>query len=279
MAYSSNAPMPGDGDAKDEGEAEREMESVAAGHQRSLFECIRPLVRYVDKERAVIETRVRTRRPFVCEQRLEVCVDAVLTITDRHGFEDEIITKVQTHSGRAFARFELVWPKRWWPASMGEQALYTLRIRLEVEGVVLEEQQAEIGLTSVRADHSNNHQPLLVNSQPFAFRSIVHVDHVDQSGLLPAGADALLVVRDHYGPDVFFDATDRAGILTLQCVPLDPDAAPGNRVLDEVERLAAHPSLMGYFVGHQGPMADGLVNTIRKADPTRPVYRQMPVAS
>ena len=247
---------------------------------RSMLESIQPLVRYVDQERAVIEVRFRTRQPVVCNERVELQADAVLTITHRSGFEDEITVPVSTQSGCAKTKFELVWPERWWPASMGEQSLYELTVRLQIEGVELECQHVSLGLTSVRANRDDDlNEPLLVNSLPCSVRSILHIDRVDQASLLPAGSDALLVVRDHYAPDLFFDATDRAGILTLQCVPVAEDARPGHWVKEQVERLACHPSLMGYYVGHQGQMADGLARAIRVADPTRPVYRSIPISA
>ena len=100
---------------------------------------------------------------------------------------------------------------------------------------------------------------------------------IDERHLLPATGDSLMLVRDHYGTDLLYQAADRAGILTLQCVPIHPLGEPERDVDDQIDRLAAHPSLAGYYVGHLGQLSDELARRIRALDPTRTVFRELPV--
>ncbi len=242
-----------------------------------VFETIRPLVRYVDAERAVVETVIRTRQPLVSDAPPDAEVDVVLSVSSDDGFEDEMIRRVKTENGAVRVQFEMVWPHRWWPASMGAQAFYTLNVDIRVEGVSLDQRSHVLGLTSVRLDRDDS--KVLVNGEPFELQEVVAIDRCSENQILPAGANTILMVRDHFAGDDLLEATDRAGILTIQCVPLDaePDTSRRlGRVVDHVRRLSNHPSLMGWYVGHLGPAADRMAKAIRKVDPTRVVYRDLP---
>ena len=245
---------------------------------------LRPLVRYVDAEQAVIDVQVthpRSQHGPVGEARgLNPLVELWMQISGADGFVDEQRTPMRLTDGTGSARFEVVEPQRWWPAGMGEQALYELTLSLVgANDVVLETRSATIGLTSVRADATDESQVphLLVNGEVCELRSVLPVDRVDETQLLPATGDSLLLVRDHYGPDVLYQAADRAGILLVQCVPIHPAGYPEVGVGAQVDRLSAHPSLAGWFVGHLGRISDEVAQQLRHLDPTHNVFRQFPV--
>ncbi|MEL7089846.1 MAG: hypothetical protein AAGL98_15610, partial [Planctomycetota bacterium] len=171
-------------------------------------------------------------------------------------------------------------PERWWPAGMGPQPLYTLSLQLHDPGYGVAETRTTFGLTSVRRDRvlGDDFAPsLLVNGQICDIDSIVVIDRVCERRLLPATGQSLLLVRDHFGTDLLYDAADRAGILLVQCVPLDPRAALESAVAAEVDRLAAHPSLAGYFVGHLGELTEPVAQTLRRLDPAHAVFRRFPL--
>ena len=94
---------------------------------------------------------------------------------------------------------------------------------------------------------------------------------------MPACGDSLLLVRDHYAPDLLCAAADSAGILLIQAIPIDPDGQPERRLDAEVCRLTHHPSLAGYFVGHLGQLSDRIAHRLRELDPTRAVFRRYPL--
>ncbi|MEX0654880.1 MAG: hypothetical protein WD534_09870 [Phycisphaeraceae bacterium] len=246
------------------------------------FGSIRPLVRYVDAEQAVIDAQFLAAGRFPHDatpwlnRRVEVCVG----IHGSDGFEDETRQAVKLEQGLGSVRLDLVHPQRWWPAGMGDQALYDLAMSLIVDDEIVDRRTVMLGLTSVREDPDTAGEPeprLLVNGQICAIRSVLMVDRVDESQLLPAGGDSLLLVRDHYGNDLLYQAADRAGILLVQCVPVHPSGRPEVDVAAQVERLGMHPSLAGWFVGHLGRISDQVAHRLEALDPTRSVFRQFPL--
>jgi beta-galactosidase/beta-glucuronidase len=244
---------------------------------------VRPLVRFVDNEQAVVEACCKLA-PASARTLEELNEPATLwvQVAGSDGFFDEASTTLAPGQRAAQQTLEIVEPERWWPAGMGEQPLYRLTVALAVRGAVHDEKSADFGLTSVRP---LDQQPpatepqWLVNGQPCRLHSVVTVDRVDENQLLPATGDSLLVVTDHYGPELLYQAADQAGILLVQCVPIDPDAEPERSVREQIDRLTTHPSLAGYVVGHLGRLSDQLARRLGELDPTRTVFRQVPGSS
>ena len=244
---------------------------------------IRPLVRYVDADQAVIDAHFCTLPTVASSKRRtpsgDRAVDVEIEIDGSDGFHDEGRTRVQLSGHRGSVRFEVVSPQRWWPAGMGEQALYELKVRL-ADDETEAEHRVTFGLTSVRRDRvlgEGFDASLLVNGTIFDINSIVVVDKVDEHSLLPSGGDSLLLVRDHFGTEVLYEAADRAGILLVQCVPIDAEGKLELSVAEQVDRLASHPSLAGYFVGHLGKLTSKVAEALRALDPTRGVYLDFPL--
>lgn len=245
---------------------------------------VRPLVRYVDEEQAVIDAflfATPSLPDFDSDTPATPTIDVMLEVTGSDGFHDEGETRVRLVNGRASMRFDLVQPQRWWPAGMGEQPLYSLTARVVNRDDIVAEQTVTFGLASVRRDRpsdaASRDLALLIHGQVCRIRSVLSVDRVDEHSLLPASGETLLLVRDHYGPDLLYDAADRAGILLIQCVPISPDGTPEVDVEAQVSRLATHPSLAGWFVGHLGGLSDEVATRIRHLDPGRTVFRDFPV--
>ena len=245
------------------------------------FGSVRPLVRYVDDRQAVIDTRFTALDPPDAAGPSTRAVEVLIEVDGEDGFHDEGAARVTTRLGAGSFRFEIVEPQRWWPAGMGEQALYTLNIRLLFDDGVVDKKSFTLGLTSVRRDHALGQQfgpQLLVNGRICEVQDVLVIDRVDESSLLPATGESLLLVRDHYGCESLYDAADRAGILLIQSVPIDPNGTPEAAVADQVDRLASHPSLAGYFVGHLGDLTQQVTDHIRRLDPTRGVFHDFPLS-
>lgn len=244
------------------------------------FSSVRSLVRYVDEELAVVEARFSLREPMAWPgDALPGALAMHMRIESAEGFNDEQISLVRPENGQGFVRFELVSPQRWWPVGMGDQDLYTVRLSLLHNDEIADQHEATVGLTSVRsADRTDaiESSRLLVNGQECPIDDFITVDAPDERMFLPVGGQSVLLVRGHYGPNVLYDAADRAGILMIQCVPIDPAGCPDATVAQEVDRLAGHPSLAGWYIGHLGPAVEELYRRIRQLDPTRSVFRQLP---
>lgn len=251
---------------------------VASTPSRERFTSVRPLVRYVDAEQAVIETWLDVRPPMpAMSVRARRTVDVLMELTADTGFNDETLVHLDLNDHQASARFQVVEPDRWWPAGMGDQSMYRLKLTLLANDEPVDVWEGSIGLTSVRSPaRITADSLLLVNGQPCHVQTIVHVDRIDDRSLLPVAGDSLLIVRDHYGPDLLYDAADRAGILVVQCVPIDPEGMPEREVNAQILRLASHPCLAGWYVGHMGQLSDGLAARIRSLDPSHSVFRTFP---
>ena len=236
---------------------------------------VRPLVRYVDRDQAVVETHLRYSDPLEAgdPHPLPDDVEVLIEVRNANGFVDEHRTRAPIKNHASVVRFDLVHPHRWWPAGMGEQALYDFNVHVYVEGRCIDTRSTTIGLASVRPADVNDRHVLMVNGQAYAFQSIMAIDRIDERKLLPLGGNSLVIVRDHYGPDVLYNAADRAGILIVQCVPIHPDATPEADVVAQVDRLSAHPCLAGWFVGHQGGLTDQVAQRLSSLDPAHVVFR------
>ena len=246
---------------------------------------LRPLVRYVDEHQAVIDTQFAAHAGMTGIEQASPAdaadIEVRVEVTGSDGFYDESQLPLQHVQAQGSIRLEIVQPQRWWPAGMGDQPLYELNVTLIRRDQIIEQRSVSLGLTSVRKPTTQDPMDvdtLLINGQVYQVETLIPVDRTDESQLLPAGGDTLLVVRDHYGPDVLYQAADRAGILLIQCLPIHPAAALEQEFAQQIDRLAAHPSLAGWFVGHLGKASDDLAQYIKQLDPTRFVFRELPMA-
>ena len=241
---------------------------------------IRPLVRYVDDERAVIEVHFDAMPALPLARRnAKSGLRVELAVKGMDGFEDDYTEPLQLNNGSGHVTFDIVQPQLWWPAGMGAQPLYELTVSLNVDGHVAEQRKFTIGLASIRRgaiDNDGAHSDWLINGQLCSLADGVIVDRTDANNLLPVTGDSLLLVRDHYGPELLYDAADKAGILLIQCVPIHPEGVPEREVSIEVERLSSHACLAGWFVGHLGRVSDAVARSIRKLDPAHAVFRDLP---
>lgn len=245
------------------------------------FASVRPLVRYVDDEQAVVEVHFLLQPKLSTGRRAAFPghVDVRLSITHEDGFNDEERFLVPIQRGSGMVRMKLVRPRLWWPVGMGEQSLYQVELQLLKRHQPAAVWSGSIGLTSVRPGLGfSDPEPscLLINGQDCRIRKLMPIDAPDEQSFLPISGQSLLVIRGHYGPDVLFEAADRAGILLLQCVPLSEVGDFDREVPPQVERLATHPSLAGWYVGHLGDTGRRVAEQIRTIDPTHSVFMRLP---
>lgn len=253
------------------------------------FASIRPLVRYVDQDQAVVEVMVNLQQPLplpasskrrVTATVLPRDVQVRVNVDTDDGFHDEEAIHLKPRSDTGSVKVKIVEPRRWWPAGMGDQPLYKLSVDLVVDGEEADSWSGTVGLTSVRQwkwlTSGVSSHGLTVNGLECNIGAVVPVDLVHERHLLPVTGDSLMIVRGHWGSDVLYEAADRAGILLIQTVPLDAEDRQEEAIIEQINRLSRHPSLAGWYVGHLGWYTQRMAYLIECLDPTRPVFKQIP---
>lgn len=243
---------------------------------------IRPLIRYVDENQAVIDAHFSILPPVPSQgvnTTPPAAVDVLVEINGHDGFHDEGATRTTLDDDLVGSvRFDLVQPDRWWPAGMGTQSLYQLTITLiDQHGNPSDSQAIDIGLTSVRSTDNHADTPVfIVNGKPCPLDHVLMIDRVDERALLPATGQSLLFIRDHFGTELLYQAADRAGILLVQSIPIDPAGHIEQSVLNQIDRLSGHPCLAGWYVGHLGDLAHTVADKLASLDPTHQVLTDIP---
>ncbi|MBV1949242.1 sugar-binding domain-containing protein [Streptomyces sp. BV129] len=170
-------------------------------------------------------------------------------------------------------------PRVWWPAGMGGQPLYDLRLTASVAGTVSDTAHQTFGIRDVRAPldkdgarrYRINGRPLQIRGGGWSPDQFLRWDRRYVEDRLRYVLDlGLNTVRleGHIEPDEFFDLADRLGVLTLpgwECCdkwegPFNEDGhgekwdAADRTVAKasmaaEAARLRGHPSVISFLIG------------------------------
>ncbi|MGR0319623.1 glycoside hydrolase family 2 protein [Agromyces sp. ZXT2-3] len=182
-------------------------------------------------------------------------------------------------AGAAECKVDVDSPQLWWPVGLGAQHRYSLRVRLERDGVALDTREHSLGIRSVaietpRDERVGDRWHLLVNGQRVRIRGynwipddpfIAEVSprrlaaRLDQA---VAGAANLLRVwgGGYFATEEFLDGCDERGLLVWQdfpfaCAAYDESDEMRQLIRIEaeqaVERLAWHPSVAVWCGGNE----------------------------
>jgi len=170
-------------------------------------------------------------------------------------------------------------PKVWWPAGMGGQPLYELKLTASVSGTVSDTAHQAFGIRDVQAPLNSdgarqyriNGRRLLVKGGGWSPDEFLRWDRTYVEDRLKYALDlGLNTIRleGHLEPDEFFDLADRYGILTLpgwECCDKWEGQVNGGESGDkwtaadypvakasmaaEAARLRDHPSVISFLIG------------------------------
>ncbi|QEH33969.1 Exo-beta-D-glucosaminidase precursor [Aquisphaera giovannonii] len=195
---------------------------------------------------------------------------AAAKVTVRLGSQDVASSSAPVREGKAKVGLDVADPKLWWPAGMGAQPLYDVRVELlDAAGRVLDASGRRIGLRTLRAVEQSEKETmhLVVNGVPFFAKGANWIPP-DSFATRPTrevlrryAADAVAANMNclrfwgggYYEDDDLFDACDEMGI----CVWMDfkfgcttyPSFDPAflenvrQEARDNLRRLRHHPSI------------------------------------
>ncbi|MFB6820181.1 sugar-binding domain-containing protein [Streptomyces virginiae] len=176
-------------------------------------------------------------------------------------------------------RLRLARPALWWPAGMGPQNLYELRLTATVAGRRSDSVRHSFGIRDVRAPldsagarrYTINGRPLLIRGAGWSADQLLRWDTTAAEDRIKAALDAGLNtfrLEGHIEPDEFFDLADRHGMLMLPgwecCDKWEGQVNPtgtGEKwnaadrltarasMAAEAARLRDHPSILSFLIG------------------------------
>ncbi|MEU6972054.1 exo-beta-D-glucosaminidase [Kitasatospora aureofaciens] len=195
-------------------------------------------------------------------------------------------------------QLKLTSPKIWWPAGMGDQPLYDLRLTATTAGATSDTAHRSFGIRDVQAPlNKDGHRAFTINGHPLLIRGGVESpdllwrwnakeanDRIAYA--LNMGLNAIRL-EGHLEPDEFYDMADKAGMLLLpgwECcnkwqasehyTPQEHDVNRASMAA-VATRLRDHPSVTSFSVGSDeapsAASAQDYQNALNAADWTLPV--------
>ena len=181
-------------------------------------------------------------------------------------------------------------PRLWWPVNKGPQNLYTLNMKVCVDGVVSDSLSTRFGIREITSDRNtpDKSRQFYVNGHPLFIRGsnwipeamLRNSDRRTEAELRYTRQSGINLLRMWGGgiaeSDRFFELCDSLGILVWQEFWLTGDTKhPVDRanyldnVASVVKRLRNHPSLAYYVASNESSEVTGTPEIINRLDGTR----------
>jgi exo-1,4-beta-D-glucosaminidase len=185
-------------------------------------------------------------------------------------------TRVIRFTPDAFPMLRIANPRLWWPAQLGAQNLYPLRLEFVAGGAVSDAREIQFGIrdvTSVVDDKQHrlfriNGRNILIRGAGYTFDMLLRSTPERQEAELDYVRDMNLNAIRLEGKledDHFFDLCDRKGILVMAgwcCCDHwerwrnwkgEDHAVAGASLRDQIRRLRSHPSVFDWLNGSDNP--------------------------
>jgi exo-1,4-beta-D-glucosaminidase len=167
-------------------------------------------------------------------------------------------------------------PKLWWPTEVGEQNLYPLDLRFEVDGAVSDSVSLQFGIREITSQvDDKGHRLFRINGRPILIRGAGYSFDMLLRSTPERQEDELRYVRDMHlnavrfegklEDDHFLDLCDRYGILVLAgwcCCDhwehwgewdAEDERIAAESLRDQLRRMESHPSLADWMYGSDNP--------------------------
>lgn len=181
-------------------------------------------------------------------------------------------------------------PKLWWPLNKGPQNLYTLNLKVTVDGETSDSLSTRFGIREITSDQNtpDKSRQFYVNGHPLFIRGsnwipeamLRNSDRRTEAELRYTRQSGINLLRMWGGgiaeSDRFFELCDSLGILVWQEFWLTGDTKhPSDRanyldnVASVVKRIRNHPSLAYYVASNESSEVSGTPELISRLDGTR----------
>lgn len=181
-------------------------------------------------------------------------------------------------------------PRLWWPVNKGPQNLYTLKMKVEIDGQTSDSLTTKFGIREITSDQNTPDKSRLfyVNGHPLFIRGtnwipeamLRNSDERTEAELRYTRQSGVNLLRMWGGgiaeSDRFFEVCDSLGLLVWQEFWLTGDTKHPqdiptylNNVESTVLRLRNHPSLAYYVASNESSEVTGTPELIKRLDGTR----------
>ena len=185
-------------------------------------------------------------------------------------------SKVVTFAPEQFSQLNIVQPRLWWPAQLGPQNLYDLKMEFEVDGKVSDRQAIRFGIREVTSElNEKGYRVFKINGKNILIRGAGWAPDMLLRSTPERQEAEIRYVRDmnlntirlegKMEDEHFLELCDRYGILLQAgwcCCDHwekwdDWDAedytVSAESLKDQIRRLRSHPSLFDWLNGSDGP--------------------------
>ena len=181
-------------------------------------------------------------------------------------------------------------PRLWWPVNKGNQALYNLSLKTEIDGEITDSIATRFGIREITSttDTPDNSRTFYVNGKPLFIKgtnwlpeNMLRIsDERTYAELRYTAQSGVNMIRFWGGgiseSDYFFQLCDELGILVWQEFWLSGDTKHPydqglyiSNMTSTVKRIRNHPSLAYYVSSNENTEMPGAKETILKLDDTR----------
>jgi len=180
---------------------------------------IRPLLRYVDGERAAIGIRITIHRsaapPDGQTLTATAPIDLLIQMPAYDGTVVEDFAAVDSTNPTNVVHLAMIISYFWWTAGIGQQTLYDLLLTFLAKNEAQAKCKTTIHPPSVRPDQPSvltdieEQSMLLANGTICLIQSTAVADPQNEHEVPAPTGDSLLLLRAHSGLDHSYDAADR----------------------------------------------------------------------